>query len=343
MIDLAVLAGGRSPEHDISLQSGAQVLEHLDRSRWRPWPVFIDRAGSWHVPDQPGDGLDPDAPGLRPGAGLDLLLDRGVQLAFPVLHGPFGEDGTLQGMLALHDVACVGSGTAAAAVAMDKIRTRECLEQAGVPMPRAWVGADGFAPSSDSLVAQLESKLGYPSFLKTDTSGSTLGVQRVENGEQARAFFDEYRHRARRFVAEAAVAGEEITVPVLGNLGAELLPLPPVGIYPVMAEHFTFAAKYQPGGSEEIVPPRGWNEAQIAAVQELALRCHRALACDGVSRTDMIITDAGPQVLEVNTIPGLTSNSLLPRAAAAIGWSFGELLDRMLELALAAAPVESPA
>ncbi len=338
MLDVAVLGGGRSAEHEVSLRSCVAVLRALDRDRWRPWPVYVARDGRWHVAPRPlGSGDDvklpsPDfGPPLRPGSALSAMIDLGIGVVFPALHGRAGEDGTLQGMLELHDVPCVGSGTAASAVGMDKIRTRECLIANGVAMAEAVIGPLDDADVEREL-ARIGSELGFPCFLKADLSGSSFGVSRCETVDDARRFFAQ--ESGRRFVAERTLRGEEISVPVLGNSGRELRALPPVGIYPRAAAWFTAEAKYADGGSEEVIPPRGLDLEMIAAVRELAVRCHDALGCDGASRTDMIVTDLGPRVLEVNTLPGLTEASLLPKCAAAAGLSFRGLLDVLLELAL---------
>ncbi|MFN3240475.1 MAG: D-alanine--D-alanine ligase A [Planctomycetota bacterium] len=348
-MDVAVLVGGCSPEHDISLASASQVLQHLDRDRWNVWPVLLERSGGWRPASRPlargqtWRAGDPDGKqaSMRPGAAMDWLLDRcGVGLVFPVLHGPFGEDGTVQGLLELYGVPFVGSGCAASAVAMDKLRTREVYLAAGVPVAEAYLPGDLVATERgpfDAAVefARLQRAVGTPAFAKVDVSGSTVGVSRITCEADLQQFFDGYGRRFRRWFAERAVRGEEITVPVLGNCGDRHEALPPVGIYPVDDDWFTHDAKYRPGATEEIVPPRGLSPSQIEQVQQLALRCHRLLVCDGMSRTDMIVTDTGPVVLETNTIPGLTSNSLLPRAAAAAGLDFPRLLDRLLELGLA--------
>lgn len=344
MIDVAVLAGGRSPEHDISLWSARQVLLHLDRHKHRPWPVKLGRDGTWWAasrplePDQqPGeDFLLPDMTPMRPGAALDhLVATAQVDVVFPVLHGPGGEDGTVQGMLDLYDLPCVGSGCAASAVAMDKIRTRECLLHHGLPMAPAYV-ADTPLPlaDADQEAKAIAATVGFPCFLKVDQSGSTLGVARAATPADVASFLDTCRLMGRRFLAEAEVLGEELTVAVLGNTGQALTALPPVGIYPVDGGYFTHSAKYDPGACAEIVPPRGLSHAQIQLVQDLGLRCHTLLQCDGMSRTDMILGEDGPVILEVNTIPGLTEASLLPKAARAQGFTFTALIDRLLELAL---------
>jgi D-alanine-D-alanine ligase len=343
-MQVAVLAGGRSPEHDISLASAAQVLTHIDRSQWQVWPVHLDRDGSWWprrsaLPAgevwQPLDRAQAIGP-MRPGAALDWLLDEaGIEIVLPILHGPNGEDGTVQGMLELYGVPCVGSGCAASAVAMDKLRTRHALQVASVPLPKAYEPRGPLQTADAALeFRRLQAAVGTPAFVKVDASGSTVGVQRIETEAELAAFFAAFRGTFRRWFAETQVHGEEITVAVLGNTGGELQALPPVGIYPRCDSWFTHEAKYRPGATEETVPPRGLSKAQIEEVQALAKLCHETLVCDGMSRTDMIVTGNGPVVLETNTIPGLTETSLLPQAAKAAGLSFAALLDRLLRLAL---------
>lgn len=351
-MDVAVFAGGRSPEHDVSLASVAQVLQHLDRRRWRVWPVFLDRDGgfwpsrnplpaqtAWR-PREAGESFGP----LRPGAALDWLLDHAqVKLVFPVLHGPYGEDGTLQGMLEQYNLPCVGSGCAASAVAMDKLLTRQILQAKGIPLARAYEPALPLAKADAAFEFQaMAAAIGLPAFVKVDASGSTMGVQRIATAGDLAAFFGEFRGRFRRWFGEQQLVGEEITVGVLGNTGSELLALPPVGIYPKSDSFFTHEAKYTKGATEEVIPPRGLSATQLEHVKALAIQCHEALVCDGMSRTDMIVTKDGPFVLETNTIPGMTSTSLLPQAAAAAGMSFPALLDRLLDAALERAPARSP-
>lgn len=344
-MDVAVLVGGCSPEHDISLASASQVLHFLDRSRWNVWPVLLERDGGWRPASRclaPGESWRAEdrsllRPSMRPGAALDWLLDHaGIGAVFPVLHGPNGEDGTVQGMLELYGVPFVGCGCAASAVAMDKLRTRQVYAASGIPMPDVYIPEDHTCRDAEAQFAALERAIGTPAFAKVDVSGSTVGVARIAAANDLQALFDGYRGPFRRWYAERGVQGEEITVAVLGNTGSRPQALPPVGIYPVDDDWFTHDAKYRPGATKEVVPPRGLDRDQIEQVQQLAVRCHELLVCDGLSRTDMIVTDQGPMVLETNTIPGMTSNSLYPQAAAAAGYPFPRLLDRLLELALEA-------
>lgn len=345
-MDIAVFAGGRSPEHDISLRSAHMVLRHLDRARYRVWPVFLDREGGFWPQRRPIAANETWTPGnpqtalpaMRPGAALDWLIEHAhVDVVFPVLHGPFGEDGTVQGMLELYDLPCVGSGCAASAVAMDKLRTRQVLLGAGVPMAAAYLPSPAIAAMDvDSEWARLQAAIRLPCFCKVDCSGSSRGVDRVVDRATFAAFAQHARSGAfRRWFAESAVDGEEITVAVLGNSDGPLQPLPPVGIYPRYSGHFDERAKYQADACDEVVPPRGWDQTRCQSVMELAERCHRLLGCDGMSRTDMIVGPDGPVVLEVNTIPGMTETSLLPKAAAAAGIAIPVLLDRLVGYSLA--------
>jgi D-alanine-D-alanine ligase len=341
MMDLAVIGGGPSSEHDVSVRSATEVFRALDRDRYRVWPIYWDRGGLWHVPEGPADisaatpfAAPGDGTGALPGAGVCRLLELGVRCVFPALHGAFGEDGRLQGMLDLHGLAYVGSGPAASAVAMDKVRTRECLLAHSVPMARAWSGAPPLgAVELESCIEEVVRAVGLPCFAKVDVSGSSYGVARCAGEDDLRAFLVEHA-AAERLVIEQALVGEEISVPVLGNRGGTLRALLPVGIYVRSGAFFDVAAKYEPGRTEEVVPPRGLDEVAIQEVQELALRCHVALGCDGVSRTDMIVTVDGPRVLELNSLPGMTPMSLLPRSAAAGGLGFPALLDELVGLAM---------
>ncbi len=343
-IDVVVLVGGRSAEHEVSLASGHSVLQHLDPDRWRAWPVLIGRDGRWHLPDLDAPMAVREFPlsvadsGRMPAAGLAHLLEAlGSFVVFPALHGVDGEDGRLQGMLELHGLPFVGSGCAASAVGMDKVRTRECLAAHGVPLPH---GVHGTMPGVDPRSAAAEAarvvaEVGLPCFLKVDLSGSSFGVRRIDDEAAARSFFLE-ESGIGRYVAESRVLGTEISVPVLERpTDGQLEALTPVGIHPAEEQgFFSTAAKYQPGLCDEVVPPRGLPGEVLEVARRLALRCHAALGCRGVSRTDMIVTTDGPVVLEVNTLPGLTPASLLPKSAAHVGIDFPRLLDRLLDAAL---------
>lgn len=351
-MDIAVFGGGRSPEHDISVRSARMVLANLDRQRFRVWPVFIDPQGMFwphRKPMQtgeewkPGDRSTSHGP-MRPGTAMDWLVEVAkVRMVFPVLHGPNGEDGRLQGMLELGGIPFVGSDCLASALAMNKQRTRQILDHAGIRVAKAYIPEASLAACDvDAEWRNLVAQVGTPSFCKAECSGSSRGVSRVASRDDFQAFVDANKQTFDRWFAESLVVGEEITIPVLGNRDGSLRALPPIGIYPRFSDHFDERAKYEKGACDEICPPPGWTQERIAEAQHIALRCHRALGCDGMSRTDMISAADGMVVLEVNTIPGMTETSLLPKAALTAGIAIPQLLNMLVDYALDRWNVDAP-
>jgi len=351
-MDIAVFGGGRSPEHDISLLSARMVCKHLDRQRFRVWPCFLDRDGGFWPHRRPlaegeewnpGDRSTAHGP-MRPGTALDWLVEVAkVRVVFPVLHGPYGEDGRLQGMLELSSVPFVGSDCLSSALAMNKQRTRQILEHSGIRVAKAYVpDATLQSMDIDAEWNRLVATTGLPAFCKAECSGSSRGIARVETRSDFDAFVESARPTFDRWFAESLVKGEEITVPVLGNRDSALRALPPIGIYPLFSDHFDERAKYEKGACDEICPPPGWSQERIAEAQKLARACHRALGCDGMSRTDMICGPEGLVVLEVNTIPGMTEQSLLPKAAKTAGMTIPQLLHTLVDHALDRWNVDAP-
>jgi D-alanine-D-alanine ligase len=317
MRTVAILAGGTSSEHEVSRWSGERVLESLDRRRYRPLFVLIEKDGNWIV-----DGI------RRRGAlgGIEALHAARCDVAFVALHGPFGEDGTLQGFLDTVGLPYTGSGVKGSALAMDKIRTKQLVRGAGVE-----VAPDAIVPPSDA--AWIETTLGFPVFVKNPYGGSSLEVRRAGDADGlARAIRDLSPH-CDRLLVEAAVQGRELTVAVLDDLSGSPEPLPVVEIRS-KGGFFDFENKYTAGVAEEIVPAPV-DAAVARRVQSAALAVHGLLDLKGMSRSDFILAEDGrPVFLEVNTIPGLTPNSLLPKAAAAAGVTFEGVLTRLVESAL---------
>jgi D-alanine-D-alanine ligase len=360
-ITVGVFMGGASSEREISLASGQMIAEHLPRDRYDV--VMLDPLALMARNRELSPELRQKAERLLSGASerevfaeRDRALPSGfreqiqtaaasvtaattalgpgasrpVDVAFLALHGRFGEDGTIQGTLDLLGVPYVGSGTLASALAMDKVMAKKVLAADGVPVPRglaldraAFVAAPE-AESTRACAAHL------PAVTKPARQGSSIGMSLVENAAEMRgALAKAFAHDA-RILVEERLLGTELTVGVLGN--AEIMALPVVEIVP-RKKFFDYEAKYDPELTDEICPARISAEA-AARAQELALRSHRSLGCRGLSRVDMMLTATGPVVLEVNTMPGMTVNSLLPKAARAAGISFPELLDRLVRLAL---------
>jgi D-alanine-D-alanine ligase len=346
---VAVLMGGRSPEREVSLRSGHHVIENLDPSRYDVLPVEITADGRWiprprppelrtpasegesaRGPGEEGRSLVPSAP--RP---IDEVVGNGaVDVAFIALHGPYGEDGTVQGLLELLGIPYTGSGVLASALAMDKLRSRQVLQANGLPVP-AYVAISGSQWTADrpEILRRIARDLGYPCVVKPNSVGSSIGVAVVRHEEALHGAVEEAFRYGDTVLVEEYLQGTELTCAVLedARTGAPR-PLPLVEIVP-RDEFFTYAAKYEPGGSEEICPARVPSDVAQRA-QELALRAHRVLGCEGVSRVDMFLVGEHLVVLEANTIPGMTPGSLLPLAARAAGIRFSDLVTALIDSAL---------
>jgi D-alanine-D-alanine ligase len=247
-------------------------------------------------------------------------------VVFIALHGGTGENGAVQGMLELLGMPYTGSGVLASALAMNKIMAKKIFEREGIPTPK-WRAARASEPEGAKRAAE---EIGFPCVVKPVCEGSTIGVTVLRERRNLRSALDTAFGFGPEALIEEFVQGVEITGPVLGNDDARVLPL--VEIVP-SGGFYDYEAKYTPGATEEIVPARVC-EATAKRAQELTLRAHHALGCRGISRVDMIVAPDEVYVLEVNTIPGMTDTSLVPRAAEAEGMSFPEFVDRLIELAL---------
>lgn len=326
MITVAVLMGGRSGEHDISLLSGAAVLGALDPAVYTAMPVRLERDGTWSF-----DG----ATRLSPAQGLAELERRRPDVVFPALHGPMDEDGTVQAALLLLGIPFVGSGVAASSAAMDKPLSKRVFRGVGIPIARdVTVDRDEWRRDPGGVCARVVEQVGLPVFVKPARLGSSVGVHRVTAPDTLAAALDDCVSRHGAAIAEALLVGRELTAPILEDPGTgEPVALPLIEIRPVGHEWFDYESKYTDGHNEEICPAP-LDDATTTAVQAIGLLAHRALGCRGMSRTDVILTAEGPVVLETNTIPGLTRESLIPKAAAAAGLTFPGFIDRLIRCAL---------
>jgi len=301
---LALLAGGKSGERDVSLKGAEEVARALDPKKYE-----VKR-------------YDPATDIAKLAADADSL-----DIAFILLHGPFGEDGTVQGLLDLLSIPYQGSGVLGSAVAMDKNLAKILYRNAGLKVPE-WYMAEKEDINNPSKIL---GHLGLPLVIKPASQGSSLGMTVARSEEDIVAGLKKAFAIDRAVMVEEFIAGREITVGVIGN--DELSALPLVEIIPGDEyEFFDYEAKYQPGATKEICPA-DLEEPLAIRAQNYALSAHRALQLRGYSRTDMIISNDDIFVLETNTIPGMTPTSLLPQAAAAAGLDFSALLDRLIELA----------
>jgi D-alanine-D-alanine ligase len=337
-INVNVVMGGPSAEYEVSLNSGGEVLANLSKDKHgRLRAVVVDKEKRIYYADVNGAALDvkgfatPGGPFKGPFRPSDCKeVWEGCDAAFLALHGEFGEDGTIQGYLDTLGIPYTGCGVYASAVAMNKITSKFVYMLGGLSVPEYSVyGVNRPETSVDDLIK----KHGFPCFLKCPQSGSSRLMGRATDRESLIAILKELQESAADILVETMVKGIEFSCGVLDMPDGSAHALPPIEIRP-KSEFFDYKAKYSQGGSEEIVPaPR--EPELLAQIQNAALRAHKLLGCYGVSRTDMIYKDSKLHILETNTLPGMTTASLLPKAFNAWrGGTYAELLDTLLASAL---------
>jgi D-alanine-D-alanine ligase len=319
---VAVLAGGRSSEHDISLASARSVVAALDPERFETVVVEIDRAGRWQLPGRQAlsDSSVETLPVVADSAPAATL--GAVDVVLPVLHGPFGEDGTVQGLLELAGVPYVGAGVAASALCMDKDLFKAVLRDRGIPVARNVTLRDGDPP---------EHPFPYPVFVKPARLGSSVGISKVREESELAAAVELARKHDDKVLVEEGVAGVEVECGVLGNRDPVASV---VGEIVAHADWYDYSAKYDEGGMDLIVPARIAPEAD-ARVREVAVDSFVATECEGMARIDFFVRPDGEVVVnEINTIPGFTATSVYAKLFEASGIAYEELLDRLIALAL---------
>lgn len=367
---IGVIYGGRSGEHEVSLASAASVIANLDRNRYEPVPILIDKDGRWTLPDRlptPRSAADVIArvrsAGGRAGragrevqlvpypaeetmltierspappAGRENACVTGVALdvIFPVLHGPYGEDGTIQGLLELANIPYVGAGVLASAVGMDKAVMKMVFAARGLPVVDHVVTRAGdWAADSRGVMTTVEAQLTYPVFVKPVNLGSSVGITKAKKPGELAAAIAHALEFDRKVIIEAAVPrARDIEVSVIGNdhpqasVPGEILP---------SREFYDYKAKYLDEGSTLRIPAP-LSDAETARLQELAVEAYRAVDAAGFSRVDFLVAgDSGAiYVSEINTIPGFTTISMFPKLWAASGLGFSALLDRLVDLGL---------
>ena len=331
-VRIALLAGGRSSEHEISLASARSVLAALDADRFDVTTVAIGRDGRWEL----GNGAAPPreleratSPASPAAETLPVPADAAVpatladvDVVLPILHGPFGEDGTVQGLLELAGVPYVGAGVAASAVCMDKDLCKKVLHKSGIVVANHVAIRDG---------DQIANPFGFPVFVKPARLGSSVGITKAHDGAELQAAVELARRHDDKVLIEEFVAGTEVECGVLGNRR----PLASVvGEIVPHAEWYDYAAKYDEGGSEIIIPAHIAGEV-AARVQAVAVDAFIATDCEGMARIDFFVREDGEVVLnEINTIPGFTETSVYARLFEASGIPYSELLQRLIDLAL---------
>ncbi|MDI9441817.1 MAG: D-alanine--D-alanine ligase [Firmicutes bacterium] len=315
---VAVIYGGRSGEHEVSLVSARYVVEALNKEKYEVIPIKINKDGSWDGPIQ-----------IYP----DPTRNSGLDVVFPVLHGPYGEDGTIQGLLDMAGLPYVGAGVAASAAALDKALMRSLFKEAGLPLlPWEVVYRYEWERDTQAVVERLEASLTYPLFVKPANLGSSVGISKVkERSELAQAMEIALEYDRKAVVEQGAVGVREIECGVLGynDLQASV----PGEVVPAH-EFYDYEAKYHSEDSRLIIPaPIGPELTE--RIQELAMRAFRAVDCSGMGRVDFFLTQQNEILVnEINTTPGFTPISMYPKLWESSGLPYSELLDRLIELAL---------
>ena len=343
MIRVMVIFGGRSGEHEVSLASADAILDALRQSgRYEVVPVGITRSGRWISSGDPMRELESKemagAPVSGPPAPASEKLPAGlgsVDVVFPVLHGPYGEDGTIQGLLELAGVPYVGSGVLASAVGMDKITMKKIFAHHGLPQVE-WMGLTRteWEEEGEARLREIEGALGYPCFVKPSNLGSSVGISKATDAGELRAALDAAVELDRRVIVEAAVDVREVEVSVLGNEEPKVSV--PGEIVVKANEFYDYEAKYTEGAAEVLVPadiPTGAAEE----IQRIARTAYKAIDAAGMARVDFFL-ERGAQghllLNEINTIPGFTPTSVYAKLWAASGLPYERLLDRLIRLAL---------
>jgi len=342
---VGVLFGGRSGEHEVSLASAASIIRGLDPQKYEAVPIGITKEGHWRV----GAGAQKMLPEvLRTGQGVVMSADptesalmpidgsaqgQKLDVVFPVIHGTFGEDGTMQGLLELAGLPFVGAGVLGSAIGMDKDIAKKLMQVAGIPVVR-WIAVQraDWERQPKEIRRAIEKKFKYPVFVKPATLGSSVGMTKVHSRAELGPALDLAAEFAMKIMVERAVSAREIEVSVLGNhdprasIPGEIVP---------HREFYDYAAKYLEEGTQLLIPAK-LRKSEVKKVQAMAITAFRALELSGMARVDFFIEKRGGKIFlnEVNTIPGFTSISMYPKLWEANGIPFRELVTKLIDLAL---------
>lgn len=331
--------GGRSQEHEVSIISGTEVVNHLSKKKYNIFPVVISKDGKhWQLTSRKSINSVNNPLHLKD-TNHELMLSykkvfaslsdipKKIDLVFIAMHGPFGEDGTIQGLLDLAGIKYTGSGVLASALGMDKLMFRKIMQHEGIQIPKYVSLKRG---ESTKKVKETLGKLPY--FVKPDNQGSSVGTSIVKTYKELNKALNIAWKFCDTALIDEYLTGTEITCAIVGNDDPGVLPL--IEIQPKKGSYFDYDSKYLEGGSKEIVPAR-ISTSLTKRIQKLAIRTHVAIGCKGFSRVDFILKEnKTPYVLEINTIPGLTPMSLLPKAASASGMTYSKLLDKIIQFSL---------
>lgn len=348
-LSLAVIFGGVSSEHEVSRMSVTSILENLSNERYEVHMVGITKEGRWLLYTGPVEDIlsgaweqgpvtpaflspDPSVHGLvalRDGKAETIHVD----VIFPALHGKNGEDGTIQGLFQPSGIPYVGCDTESSAICMDKAVTHSLLSSADIEQAHyLWFYADRFDAAPDTIKNKIQARLDFPVFVKPSNAGSSVGVSKVERFEDLDQAIRKAAREDKKVVVEEGITGQEVEVAVLGNRDCDASIVGEIG---ASAQFYDYDDKYINGTSQLYIPARIPQEVS-EKIRQTAVRAYRLLGCSGLARVDFFVTAGDNRVIlnEINTLPGFTSISMYPKLWMAMGLSYGELLDKLIELAL---------
>jgi D-alanine-D-alanine ligase len=349
-INLAVIFGGQSGEHEVSLKSANQVMGALNKEKYNIIPVAITKKGQWLVGSKGKEYMELNLPKAGEEGGISIEQSQSlvtinqegeeleqfsqgdtggnkIDLVLPIVHGPYVEDGKLQGMLEMLGLSYVFSGTLASALAMNKYKTKLIAKKAGLVVAKDMVFGKKY--KTEKIVK----KLNLPVVVKPVELGSSVGINIAKTEEELKNAIDKAMELGNEVLLEQFIKGRELTVAVMGNKSPKALPV--IEIIPKVSAFFDYKAKYQAGGSEEVCPAQ-ISEDIKRKVQKYAVKVFKAIGCRDLARADFILSESDGKLyfLEINTIPGMTATSLAPQAAKAAGMEFSDFLDKLIEGAI---------
>jgi D-alanine-D-alanine ligase len=334
---VAVLFGGQSTEHEVSRVSAASVLRNIDATKYDIYPIGITKDGRWFeytgTIDKIESGEWEKDEFYKTPEGHKFLFNKEVDVVFPVLHGLYGEDGTIQGLCKLLNLPCTGPGVMSSAVCMDKVYTKYLLERFGVKQAEyVVVNAHEYKENNKHIIDEIEKKLTYPVFIKPSNSGSSVGITKAHNTEELEFGLTEALKYDRKILVERGINAREVEVAVLGNdypqaaVPGEIIPA---------KEFYDYEAKYKSEASKLLIPAASSDE-KLEQIKAEAIRVYKILDCAGMARVDFLVDKNTEEVYlnEVNTIPGFTKISMYPKMWQASGKAYSSLIDELIELAI---------